>query len=110
MAILFNIVCINYLLMVRLEKIVYEQALNTNMLGRSRSISTPMKWWTTNPMEQNKSMLTHKNRVRLVILDTKLSWQNAGPTLSMVRSQRKVIPQRFYPPEGSRNLNPNTDL
>ena len=56
-AILFNIVCINYLLMVRLEKIVYEQALNTNMLGRSRSISTPMKWWTTNPMEQNKSML-----------------------------------------------------
>lgn len=43
-----------FLLMVRLEKIVYEQVVNSKTLGRARAIVTPAKWYVVNPHEQNK--------------------------------------------------------
>lgn len=40
--------------MVRLEKIAYEQVVNSKTLGRARAIVTPAKWYVANPHEQNK--------------------------------------------------------
>jgi len=40
--------------MVRLEKIAYEQIVNSKTLGRARAIVTPAKWYVANPHEQNK--------------------------------------------------------
>ena len=40
--------------MVRLEKIAYEQIINSKTLGRARAIVTPAKWYIANPHEQNK--------------------------------------------------------
>lgn len=37
--------------MVRLEKIAYEQIVNSQVLGRARKLTVPRKWYTTNPHE-----------------------------------------------------------
>lgn len=41
--------------MVRLEKIAYEQIVNSKALGRARKLTTPAKWFTTNPNEHQQS-------------------------------------------------------
>ena len=41
--------------MVRLEKIAYEKLVNTKALGRARTLTTPAKWFTTNPLLHNRS-------------------------------------------------------
>jgi hypothetical protein len=44
--------------MVRLEKIAYEQIVNSQTLGRARQLTTPAKWFTTNPILHNRSIHT----------------------------------------------------
>ena len=41
--------------MVRLEKIAYEQIVNSGALGRARRLTTPAKWFTTNPLYHARS-------------------------------------------------------
>lgn len=41
--------------MVRLEKIAYEQIVNTAALGRSRALSAPRKWHSVNHMDHTRS-------------------------------------------------------
>jgi hypothetical protein len=43
--------------MVRLEKIAYEQIININALGRVRRLTTPAKWYTTNPLHHNRCII-----------------------------------------------------
>ena len=35
--------------MVRLEKVIYEQVINSAAVSRSRKLSAPRKWNTTSP-------------------------------------------------------------
>jgi hypothetical protein len=43
--------------MVRLEKIAYEQIVNTSAVGRARKLTTPAKWFTVNPLYHNRSTI-----------------------------------------------------
>lgn len=49
--------------MVRLEKIAYEQIVNSKALGRARVLTTPAKWFTTNPLLHNRSNLIFYVRI-----------------------------------------------
>lgn len=49
--------------MVRLEKIAYEQIVNTAALGRSRALSTPRKWNAVNHMDHTRSTIYIKPRI-----------------------------------------------
>lgn len=41
--------------MVRLEKIAYEKIVNSQVLGRSRALESPRKWFYVNPYVHNRS-------------------------------------------------------
>lgn len=58
--------------MVRLEKIAYEQIVNSKTLGRARAIVTPAKWYVANPHEQNKCTCE--------IMQSSLTSSSEGPT------------------------------
>lgn len=49
--------------MVRLEKIAYEQIVNTAALGRSRALTTPRKWNSVNHMDHTRSNFYMKIRI-----------------------------------------------
>lgn len=54
--------------MVRLEKIAYEQIVNSNVFGRTRKLAAPKKWFTTNPLYHARSILVSNFRPQLSIL------------------------------------------
>lgn len=43
------VICIIYLIMVRLEKVIYEKIVNGT--NRARAIGAPRKWFHANPYE-----------------------------------------------------------
>lgn len=45
--------------MVRLEKVLYEQLVNTNALKRARKLTVPSKWYTENRNDAYK-VAAHK--------------------------------------------------
>lgn len=45
--------------MVRLEKVVYEQLVNSTTFNRARKISSPRKWFTTNPYEHMSRIVSN---------------------------------------------------
>lgn len=49
--------------MVRLEKIAYEQLVNTATLGRARVISAPKKWNSVNHMDHTRSTFEINGRI-----------------------------------------------
>lgn len=78
--------------MVRIEKIVYEKAFNTSALGRSRNLTTPMKWFTTNPYEHAASTYssTQSSPIRISIPP---GWENS-PSPSSELGSTTIDPTR----------------
>lgn len=52
---LMNILILIYLIMVRLEKVIYEKAISG--LNRAKTIGAPRKWFYSNPYEHLRCTL-----------------------------------------------------
>ena len=77
--------------MVRLEKIAYEQIVNTAALGRSRVITTPQKWNSVNHMDHTRSKPIFYRRIdpqRIQLLFGKIN-QTLHPILRQHRKKSR---------------------
>jgi hypothetical protein len=71
--------------MVRLEKIAYEQIVNTAALSRSRLISAPKKWNSVNHMDHTRS--TFKTNFRINSQRIQLLFRKIDQTIHPIHRQ-----------------------
>ena len=69
-----------YLIMVRLEKVIYEQAVNG--MNRAKAIGAPKKWFYSNPYEHLRRTPTDTKSTTIVSLNLLFSAELWPPSPS----------------------------